>query len=855
MLAGRLCGQHADAGYFILLLKLLLSFTARRQVSLSELMKFSRNSLGRKGMTAKDLIFMLYDFHIDSRYDSVRLSILLSLLQTCIQTFFPARKELIPRITNLLKNFLRISGSTSQKHLKIIFETFVHNSRHDLSEWVEEGARFIRKHGEKSKSVESYFKRESDLSRRIWDGIDTGISYESVAKRLQTFVNAITEKEVPLKSNRAFPWEQNSELFYTDGKSIFIPHYVNYVGSKEKNFTVLLHSVAHECAHIEFGSFAENKKKYTAIARLLEKHFPGMYRRNQREFERLMESTGTKLREMGYLMSPAQMIPDKAPLITRLCFRAEFPRLLQDLWNVVEDYRVNLELYTHYPGYRNEKSVVDEIDFDRTEELDRLAGAAHLLSAFVQHVWFGKLKGRMDGRFLPCFETMRTYFTKFKRKKKHDNYATFHLAVILYIIFLRFLEAEMPDFLAALRDGKSRVIICFLNLGVSYYPRNTMLQIEMARMKAGSTGSVDKDSGDRSEKCRSSRDTLRDATAKVFGRNSHAPELDRGRIFFYPEWDHEISSYIADRCVLVDAPVEVNGPEKIDNLSVKFKGYIEQVKRAFMKMKPERLYERKGMDEGHEVDFDCYFDALMDDHSGRQMMNNFYIIREKKIRSVLSSLVLDMSPSTTEKIMGEPIFLHEKYATYLLSEAINMIGDTFGIFSYFDYGPAATYFYSLKDFDEPYDKTHYNRLCSFQPAWYGFSRLSVGLRHLIERIKEYEMKSKIIFFITDGLPYYFEEAIDEGEKSKSYFMDGVRVDIDKPVPVLSVVSKGRYYIRHDLRKVYEEAVMAGIHLFCITLDQGSVRFMEEIFGTSLVYLPDVSELPRRLIEIFRKVTT
>jgi nitric oxide reductase activation protein len=55
--------------------------------------------------------------------------------------------------------------------------------------------------------------------------------------------------------------------------------------------------------------------------------------------------------------------------------------------------------------------------------------------------------------------------------------------------------------------------------------------------------------------------------------------------------------------------------------------------------------------------------------------------------------------------------------------------------------------------------------------------------------------------------------------------------------------------------VYEEAVMADINLFCITLDGDSMDFMEDVFGNALIYLPDITELPTRLLEIFRKVTT
>ena len=97
--------------------------------------------------------------------------------------------------------------------------------------------------------------------------------------------------------------------------------------------------------------------------------------------------------------------------------------------------------------------------------------------------------------------------------------------------------------------------------------------------------------------------------------------------------------------------------------------------------------------------------------------------------------------------------------------------------------------------------------------------------------------------------------MNEGKTSKEFQVDGKRtVVLDYPVPVVSVVAKGKKYIQEDMRKVYEEAAFAGIHLFCITLDPDSVDFMSSIFGNRLIYLPDIPELPKRLLEIFRKVT-
>ena len=62
------------------------------------------------------------------------------------------------------------------------------------------------------------------------------------------------------------------------------------------------------------------------------------------------------------------------------------------------------------------------------------------------------------------------------------------------------------------------------------------------------------------------------------------------------------------------------------------------------------------------------------------------------------------------------------------------------------------------------------------------------------------------------------------------------------------------YVFQDLLKVYQEAVMAGIKLFCITIDRPTPDVMGRMFGKALIYLPKISDLPRKLVEIFRKVS-
>jgi nitric oxide reductase activation protein len=201
------------------------------------------------------------------------------------------------------------------------------------------------------------------------------------------------------------------------------------------------------------------------------------------------------------------------------------------------------------------------------------------------------------------------------------------------------------------------------------------------------------------------------------------------------------------------------------------------------------------------------------------------------------------------------IFQHQKYAAFVLAEALSSVGDRFGIYAYYDFGPPATLFFPIKDLDERYSLRHVRILQRFQPAANGWSRFSVGLRHLIRKLRDSREKAKIIFFITDGLPSYYEGPTGRTEEATEYQVDGRNFQSSSPLPVMEVIEKPAAYVQADLRKVREEAALAGVHLFCITLDEASVQFMEQTFGSAFIYLPDISHLPNRLTQVFRALTT
>ena len=131
----------------------------------------------------------------------------------------------------------------------------------------------------------------------------------------------------------------------------------------------------------------------------------------------------------------------------------------------------------------------------------------------------------------------------------------------------------------------------------------------------------------------------------------------------------------------------------------------------------------------------------------------------------------------------------------------------------------------------------------------------MGLRHVLKKMREAREKSKIVFFITDGMPVYYEGPSGKSEEAYEYEVDGRRMTSATPISVMEISVKDAEYIRADLQKVREEAALAGVHLFFLVLDKDSIGFMTGTFGSDLVFLPDIASLPSKLLQVFRTFTT
>ena len=103
--------------------------------------------------------------------------------------------------------------------------------------------------------------------------------------------------------------------------------------------------------------------------------------------------------------------------------------------------------------------------------------------------------------------------------------------------------------------------------------------------------------------------------------------------------------------------------------------------------------------------------------------------------------------------------------------------------------------------------------------------MGVTIRHLTGILNNIEARTRILVTLSDGKPDDY---------------DGYR---------------GEYGIE-DTRQALLEARHSGIHPFCITIDTTAGDYLPHMYGqSSFVVIDEVSKLPLKVADIYRKLTT
>ncbi|MFN8583873.1 MAG: hypothetical protein U0446_00935 [Dehalococcoidia bacterium] len=326
---------------------------------------------------------------------------------------------------------------------------------------------------------------------------------------------------------------------------------------------------------------------------------------------------------------------------------------------------------------------------------------------------------------------------------------------------------------------------------------------------------------------------------------------------YYDEWDFRASDYRPRWCRVGERLAEEGETDFYDETLRKHHGLVTDTRRQFEMMRPESFRRIKRLEDGEEIDLDRSIEFIVDKRAGVGPLAQVYWRRNKVERDVAVAFLMDMSASTDEEIdkqkvdysddddfNGDPrnyfqwlsqrralraieppkrIVDLEKESLVMIVEALEAIGDSYGIYGFSGYGRDNVEYHVIKDLGENFSDRVRRRIDKIQPI--RSTRMGPAVRHTVAKLNEYDAKVKILILVSDGRPQDHGYGRDRTEKE---------------------------YAVHDTHQALMEAKRSGIVPFLITVDKEGHDYMKQMCSdVGYEVVDEIEQLPRRLTTLYR----
>jgi hypothetical protein len=311
--------------------------------------------------------------------------------------------------------------------------------------------------------------------------------------------------------------------------------------------------------------------------------------------------------------------------------------------------------------------------------------------------------------------------------------------------------------------------------------------------------------------------------------------------YVYDEWDAMAAQYRQRWCRVYEKVMALGDLSFYRDTLLNYAGLQQQIRREFEQVAPEIYHKEKRLPEGTDHDLDAAIEALTDLRIGVSPSEKIFWRHRKTERDVAVAFLLDMSGSTGEAIAAAPdapqngggsersqrrIIDIEKEAIVLMSDALETIGDRYALYGFSGHGRDNVEFYVMKDFEEDFSPEVARRLGRAGPLH--ATRMGPAIRHTASKLRLQQTRARFLFLISDGRPQDRGYSQESSEKS---------------------------YAVQDTRMALLEARQEAITPFCLTVDKEGNDYLRAMMDDfSYEVLPDVTLLPHRLPQLYRRLT-
>ena len=254
--------------------------------------------------------------------------------------------------------------------------------------------------------------------------------------------------------------------------------------------------------------------------------------------------------------------------------------------------------------------------------------------------------------------------------------------------------------------------------------------------------------------------------------------------YYYDEWDFRANDYKPRWCRVREQRLATGDSDFYDRTLADYAVLVRQTRQQFEMLRPELFRKIKHLPDGDDYDLDAVVDWYVSRAARAPSDCKVYYRRNKVERDVAVAFLLDMSASTDEEIHKQPrryddddqfvddprkyltwwaqrraqeaqhpakrIIDLEKEAIVLLIEALEAIGDRYGVYGFSGYGRDNVEFYIVKDLEEPFGDPVKQRIDKISPI--RSTRMGPAIRHCIYKLGQVQAKVRILVLLSDGRP-------------------------------------------------------------------------------------------------------
>ena len=731
---------------------------------------------------------------------------------------------------------LQLTGDTESA--VSVFEDW-YRSGMEVLEYSVEGAR-------------AYFSLETKNALTAVEQSMQGVPLRQIARTLKLFAQGMCGMDVSIEAlpESTLTEKQNGPngkhcraQVSADGKTIFLPTLIRQGSSREDNVRLYTVMTAHEAGHLEFGTYRVQIDKLHDLA-------SQVYERYSKNSGKAQDPRPNTLGELFGLY------PQRG--------------VIQDLWEILEDARVEFLLQHEYPGLRQGLATLTKEAVNTRSFLHGMTVREIVLDALLLR-FAGEPSGHAEQSDLQDV-VARTW--ELAQSILHPK-ATAEEAIVLADRLYQILDEMIAQLSTAdkneLReeDGEDSSDLgagprAAEEVASEYRPITNLtyrgaMDPDMVQGQ-GEDGSIgdsvsgqtleqsegDVDNGSPSTQERPTSQTSQKnmeqqetgESQQEFGkspleqwleveagqRHGHRSVKVGPKQIFYDEWDGILRDYRPRWCRVIETVGKEGQSEFVDHTLAKYAQEIRLLRRYFESIRPTALRRLGRQDLGDDIDVDEVVGRVVDQRVGREPSDRVYLRRERHDRQVAAAFLIDMSGSTGRQIGSESrrVIDIEKEGLILLSEALSAIGDAYALYGYSGQGRGNVEMTVLKDFEEASLSRTALRIGAIEPMKQ--NRDGAAIRHAVHRLLQQPARTRLLVIISDGKP------LDDGY--------------------------GDEYSLEDTKVALRETRMKGIHPFCITVDQGAGDYLTRMYGeVGFLVVDDVAGLPTRLPQIYQRLTT